>query len=117
MAAGPDGTGVAVAIARAEEWVRGMQSRNGGWGAFDADNAYHYLNNIPFADHGALLDPPIAPCIFFHSSPSPRFSEKPTHARPPSGTTIDSNESLATEVSAPFAVLAGFFAAVGPALR
>ena len=26
--------------------------------AFDADNTYHYLNNIPFADHGALLDPP-----------------------------------------------------------
>ena len=30
----------------------------GGWGAFDADNTYDYLNNIPFADHGALLDPP-----------------------------------------------------------
>ena len=35
-----------------------MQSRNGGWGAFDADNEHYYLNNIPFADHGALLDPP-----------------------------------------------------------
>ena len=35
-----------------------MQSENGAWGAFDADNEYHYLNNIPFADHGALLDPP-----------------------------------------------------------
>jgi squalene-hopene/tetraprenyl-beta-curcumene cyclase len=35
-----------------------MQSGNGGWGAFDADNEYFYLNNIPFADHGALLDPP-----------------------------------------------------------
>jgi squalene-hopene/tetraprenyl-beta-curcumene cyclase len=46
------------AIARAEEWILGMQSRNGAWGAFDADNEYHYLNNIPFADHGALLDPP-----------------------------------------------------------
>ena len=40
------------------EWVEGLQSRNGGWGAFDADNTYYYLNNIPFADHGALLDPP-----------------------------------------------------------
>jgi len=40
------------------EWIEGLQSRNGGWGAFDADNVYHYLNNIPFADHGALLDPP-----------------------------------------------------------
>ena len=35
-----------------------MQSKNGGWGAFDADNEYYYLNHIPFADHGALLDPP-----------------------------------------------------------
>ena len=47
-------------IARAVEWIVGMQSRNGGWGAFDADNAYYYLNYIPFADHGALLDPPTA---------------------------------------------------------
>ena len=46
------------AIARAREWIVGMQSKNGGWGAFDADNDYYYLNNIPFADHGALLDPP-----------------------------------------------------------
>lgn len=47
-------------IARAREWVEGLQSRNGGWGAFDADNDLEYLNNIPFADHGALLDPPTA---------------------------------------------------------
>jgi len=46
------------AIARGREWVEGLQSKNGGWGAFDADNTYQYLNNIPFADHGALLDPP-----------------------------------------------------------
>jgi squalene-hopene/tetraprenyl-beta-curcumene cyclase len=46
------------AVARGREWVEGLQSQNGGWGAFDADNTYHYLNNIPFADHGALLDPP-----------------------------------------------------------
>ena len=45
---------------RAAEWVVGMQSRNGGWGAYDADNTHHYLNHIPFADHGALLDPPSA---------------------------------------------------------
>ncbi len=43
---------------RAEEWVIPMQSANGGWGAFDADNTHSYLNHIPFADHGALLDPP-----------------------------------------------------------
>jgi squalene-hopene/tetraprenyl-beta-curcumene cyclase len=48
------------AIDRAAEWVVGMQSRNGGWGSFDADNTRSYLNHIPFADHGALLDPPTA---------------------------------------------------------
>jgi len=48
------------AIDRGVEWTVGLQSEDGGWGAFDADNAYHYLNNLPFADHGALLDPPTA---------------------------------------------------------
>ena len=48
------------AIERAGEWIIGMQSRNGGWGSFDADNTHYYLNHIPFADHGALLDPPTA---------------------------------------------------------
>jgi squalene-hopene/tetraprenyl-beta-curcumene cyclase len=47
-------------IERAREWVVGLQSRDGGWGAFDADNDHEFLNNIPFADHGALLDPPTA---------------------------------------------------------
>jgi squalene-hopene/tetraprenyl-beta-curcumene cyclase len=46
------------AIGRAAEWIIGMQSSNGGWGAFDAENDKQYLNAIPFADHGALLDPP-----------------------------------------------------------
>ena len=46
------------ALERAREWIIGMQSENGAWGAFDADNEFYYLNNIPFADHGALLDPP-----------------------------------------------------------
>jgi len=48
----------AMNIARACEWMAGMQSRNGGWGAFDPENEHYYLNSIPFADHGALLDPP-----------------------------------------------------------
>ena len=47
-------------IARAREWIEGLQSANGGWGAFDSDNDKEYLNYIPFADHGALLDPPTA---------------------------------------------------------
>ena len=46
------------AISRGIEWVVGMQSQNGGWGAFDPDNTHYYLDHIPFADHGALLDPP-----------------------------------------------------------
>ncbi len=45
-------------IHRATRWIVGMQSKNGGFGAFDVDNTYYYLNEIPFADHGALLDPP-----------------------------------------------------------
>ncbi len=48
------------AIERARLWILGMQSRGGGWGAFDADNTHFHLNHIPFADHGALLDPPTA---------------------------------------------------------
>jgi squalene-hopene/tetraprenyl-beta-curcumene cyclase len=46
------------AIDRGREWIEGMQSRDGGFAAFDADNLEYYLNNIPFSDHGALLDPP-----------------------------------------------------------
>ncbi|MSO70564.1 MAG: squalene--hopene cyclase [Alphaproteobacteria bacterium] len=48
------------ALERTARWIVGMQSRNGGWGSFDADNTHGYLNAIPFADHGALLDPPTA---------------------------------------------------------
>ncbi len=44
-------------MAMAVNWVLGMQGSDGGWGAFDIDNHYDYLNNIPFADHGALVDP------------------------------------------------------------
>ncbi|KXV22191.1 squalene--hopene cyclase [Gluconobacter japonicus] len=57
------------AIERAREWIIGMQSTNGGWGAFDVDNDLEMLNHIPFSDHGALLDPPTADvsarCISF----------------------------------------------------
>lgn len=45
-------------IERAADWLVIMQCRNGGFASFDADNTYYYLNHIPFADHGALLDPP-----------------------------------------------------------
>ena len=57
------------AISRARDWILAMQSGDGGWGAFDADNNYQFLNHIPFADHGALLDPPTvdvtARCLSF----------------------------------------------------
>lgn len=48
----------ATCLTRAADWLVAMQSRNGGFAAFDADNDHYYLNEIPFADHGALLDPP-----------------------------------------------------------
>ncbi|HET7032910.1 MAG TPA: squalene--hopene cyclase, partial [Casimicrobiaceae bacterium] len=54
---GPD---FRASIRAGSEWVLALQSANGGWGAFDADNTSEYLNHIPFADHGALLDPPTA---------------------------------------------------------
>ena len=62
------------AIARAREWIVGMQSKgggrfDGGWGAFEPENTHLHLNHIPFADHGALLDPPTsdvtARCVSF----------------------------------------------------
>lgn len=43
---------------RAADWMIGLQSKNGGFAAFDANNTHYRLNAIPFADHGALLDPP-----------------------------------------------------------
>ena len=63
------GPACAASVERARAWIVGMQSRNGGWGAFDADNDLEVLNHIPFADHGALLDPPTsdvtARCVWF----------------------------------------------------
>lgn len=50
----------AAAIQRAADWVAGMQSNGGGFGSFEVNNTQYYLNAIPFADHGALLDPPTA---------------------------------------------------------
>lgn len=44
-------------IARATQWVIDMQRPSGGWSAFETGKAYGYLDHIPFADHGAILDP------------------------------------------------------------
>jgi squalene-hopene/tetraprenyl-beta-curcumene cyclase len=54
---GVDGDRVRLAKERGVGWFLGMQNEDGGWASFDADNNRLYLNNIPFADHGALLDP------------------------------------------------------------
>jgi squalene-hopene/tetraprenyl-beta-curcumene cyclase len=48
------------AIQRGVEWVVGMQSADGGWAAFDADNTHYYINKLPFCDFGAVIDPPSA---------------------------------------------------------
>jgi squalene-hopene/tetraprenyl-beta-curcumene cyclase len=42
---------------RAVDWLLAMQSKDGGWAAFDADNNWEFLNGVPFADHNAMLDP------------------------------------------------------------
>ncbi len=42
---------------RAVDWMLAMQSKDGGWAAFDADNNWHILSHVPFADHNAMLDP------------------------------------------------------------
>jgi squalene-hopene/tetraprenyl-beta-curcumene cyclase len=54
----PNSADYHTSLYRALDWLVGMQSRNGGFGSFDADNTHYSLNKIPFADHGALLDPP-----------------------------------------------------------
>ena len=46
------------AVRRGLDWIAGMQSGNGGWGAFDADNTSAWLYKIPFCDFGAVIDPP-----------------------------------------------------------
>ena len=42
---------------RAVDWMLSMQSKDGGWAAFDADNNWQFLSEVPFADHNAMLDP------------------------------------------------------------
>ncbi|MFM9610225.1 squalene--hopene cyclase [Streptomyces sp. V2] len=48
------------AIARGVRWNLGMQSRDGGWGAFDVDNTSPFPNRLPFCDFGEVIDPPSA---------------------------------------------------------
>ncbi len=48
------------AIERAVDWLIGMQCKDGGWGAFDADNTQTLTTKLPFCDFGAVIDPPSA---------------------------------------------------------
>jgi squalene-hopene/tetraprenyl-beta-curcumene cyclase len=51
---------VKAAVDRGIAWLVGMQSKDGGWGAFDADNTRRLVEKIPFSDFGAVIDPPSA---------------------------------------------------------
>jgi squalene-hopene/tetraprenyl-beta-curcumene cyclase len=53
----PEPARVREAARRGINWLVSMQNRDGGWGGFDKDNDRQFLNNIPFADHNAMLDP------------------------------------------------------------
>ncbi|MFD8020872.1 squalene--hopene cyclase [Streptomyces lavendulae] len=56
----PEPAKVEAAIARGVSWNLGMQSKNGAWGAFDADNTSPFPNRLPFCDFGEVIDPPSA---------------------------------------------------------
>ena len=58
--AGPRHPSKQAAIDRGLAWLAGMQSKDGGWGAFDADNTRKLVNKLPFCDFGAVIDPPSA---------------------------------------------------------
>ncbi|HKN97357.1 MAG TPA: squalene--hopene cyclase [Pseudonocardiaceae bacterium] len=55
-----DRPGVRPAVDRGVRWMVGMQSKDGGWGAFDADNTREIITRLPFCDFGAVIDPPSA---------------------------------------------------------
>jgi squalene-hopene/tetraprenyl-beta-curcumene cyclase len=56
-AAGSDAAAQQATMRRGLDWLLAMQSRDGGWAAFDADNNWEFLSTVPFADHNAMLDP------------------------------------------------------------
>ncbi|OAA26387.1 squalene-hopene/tetraprenyl-beta-curcumene cyclase [Frankia sp. EI5c] len=56
----PDPAQIDAATARTVTWLFGLQSRDGGWGAYDSDNTSTLVYEIPFGDFGALTDPPSA---------------------------------------------------------
>jgi len=56
----PDRERVDAAVARGVAWTVGLQSHDGGWGAFDADNTNAFVADLPFCDFGEVTDPPSA---------------------------------------------------------
>ena len=66
------------AVRRGLDWIEGMQSENGGWGAFDADNSSHWLYKLPFCDFGYVIDPP-SEDVSAHAlealAPEPRYAD------------------------------------------
>ncbi|MEQ1884679.1 MAG: squalene--hopene cyclase [Bryobacteraceae bacterium] len=56
-AQGTDATKQSACMQRAVNWLLAMQSKDGGWAAFDVDNNWDFLSSVPFADHNAMLDP------------------------------------------------------------
>jgi squalene-hopene/tetraprenyl-beta-curcumene cyclase len=59
-ARGSDGAAQKACAKRGLDWLLAMQSKDGGWAAFDADNNWNFLSTVPFADHNAMLDPTCA---------------------------------------------------------
>ena len=66
------------AVRRGLDWIEGMQSANGGWGAFDADNSSYWLYKLPFCDFGYVIDPP-SEDVTAHAlellAPEPRYAD------------------------------------------
>ncbi|MFI7608410.1 squalene--hopene cyclase [Micromonospora sp. NPDC049366] len=60
MALRRTGVPVEAPVLRATRWLLGMQCRDGGWAAFDADNTRAVLGDLPFCDFGEVIDPPSA---------------------------------------------------------
>ncbi len=56
----PDPARIEAAVRRGVRWTLGMQSSNGAWGAFDADNTRTIARDLPFCDFGEVIDPPSA---------------------------------------------------------
>ncbi len=57
---GPQTPALEGAVRRGIDWTVGMRSKDGAWGAFDADNVRALVRRLPFCDFGEVIDPPSA---------------------------------------------------------